>query len=80
MKQICLNGPLRVQIYKERLLGAPLPPKPVNTSWGTRLEVVFLLRIIPWNRLVMSKFDDDIREAKKILKISKLKQQLAYKY
>ncbi|CAH1107049.1 unnamed protein product [Psylliodes chrysocephalus] len=83
MKKVFLKAPLRVQIYEEKLPGVPLPPKPVITRWGTWLEAVFFyFEHCDEIQLVMSEFNDNIseaiREAKKILKNPKLKQQLAY--
>ncbi|CAH1113268.1 unnamed protein product [Psylliodes chrysocephalus] len=85
MKKVFLKAPLRVQMqmYKEKLPGVPLPPKLVITRWETGLEAVFsYFEHCDEIQLVMSEFNDNIseaiREAKKILKNPKLKQQLAY--
>lgn len=38
IKKVFLKAPLRVQVYKEKLPGIPLPPEPVLTRWGTWLN------------------------------------------
>lgn len=38
VKKIFLKAPLRVQLYKERMVGVCLPPEPVITRWGTWIK------------------------------------------
>jgi hypothetical protein len=35
IKKVFIKAPLRVQVYREKLPGIPLPPEPVLTRWGT---------------------------------------------
>lgn len=39
-KKVFLKAPIRIQFYKEKLPGVPLPPEPIITRWGTWLEAV----------------------------------------
>lgn len=38
VKKVFLKAPLRIQFYREKLPGVPLPPQPVITRWGTWLD------------------------------------------
>jgi len=40
VKKSFLKSPSRIQLYKEMLLGLPLPPEPVITRLGTWIEAV----------------------------------------
>jgi hypothetical protein len=40
IKKVFIKAPLRVQVYREKLPGIPLPPEPVLTRWGTWLKAV----------------------------------------
>lgn len=37
-KKVFLKAPLRVQLFRDRMAGVPLPPEPVITRWGTWLD------------------------------------------
>lgn len=46
LKKVFLKSPSRVDIYKEILPTAPLPPEPILTRWGTWIDalVQFILK------------------------------------
>lgn len=58
IKKNFVKAPQRVQFYKEKLPGVPLPPEPVLTRWGTWLNCVnFLAENYVGIKNVISEFD-----------------------
>lgn len=40
LKKVFLKANSRIEVFKETLPNAPLPPQPILTRWGTWLEAV----------------------------------------
>lgn len=81
-KKIFIKAPLRVQAYKDKLPGLPLPPQPVITRWGTWLDAaVYYADTFEQIRELIFSFENEsvaITDCKKILDKPQLHQQLAF--
>lgn len=82
-KKIFTKAPLRIQYYKDKLPGVPLPPQPVITRWGTWLNAAyFYADNFEAIKEIVNSFSDDsiaIRDCKIILNnIATLPQDLAF--
>lgn len=82
VKKIFIKAPLRVQFYKERLPGTPLPPQPVLTRWGTWIDAALFYadHLEDIKKVVMELSDDSaaLRDCKNILRSNTLNQELAF--
>jgi hypothetical protein len=83
IKKVFIKAPLRVQVYREKLPGIPLPPEPVLTRWGTWLKAVdFISTNYNGIKEVISDFSCDssiaIKKCVNLFRDPLLKNQLAY--
>jgi hypothetical protein len=82
IKKVFIKAPLRVQVYREKLPGIPLPPEPVLTRWGTWLKAVdFISTNYNGIKEVISDFSCDssiaIKKCVNLFRDPLLKNQLA---
>lgn len=83
VKTIFFKAPRRVQLFKEMNPGLPLPPQPIVTRWGTWLSAAFYYaENLQSIEQTINCFDEDesvaIGEAKQLLKLKTIKNDLAY--
>jgi hypothetical protein len=82
-KKIFLKAPLRVQIFKEKMPGIPLPPQPVLTRWGTWLDAaMYYADNFEGFKEVVLDFSEStsqsIKDCQTVLKNQEIKQNLAF--
>lgn len=83
VKKTFLKSPLRVQLYKEKMGGIPLPPEPIITRWGTWLDAAMFhaKHFGPLKELILD-FDCEasvaIKKCQELLNKSTLCSQLAF--
>lgn len=82
IKKSFLKAPSRVQLYRE-LPGAPLPPEPVVTRWGTWIEaVIFNTDHYLGIKTVIGKFDNDsaasVEKCRQMFILDSVKNDMIY--
>jgi hypothetical protein len=82
-KKIFLKAPLRVQIFKEKMPGIPLPPQPVLTRWGTWLDAAMYYadNFEGFKEVVLDfskSTSQSIKDCQTVLKNQEIKQNLAF--
>jgi hypothetical protein len=82
-KKIFLKAPLRVQIFKEKMPGIPLPPQPVLTRWGTWLDAAMYYadNFESFKEVVLDfseSTSQSIKDCQTVLKNQEIKQNLAF--
>lgn len=85
-KKMFLKAPSRVDVYKELMLGKPLPPQPVITRWGTWLAaaVFYAENFLEFKSVVLkiAEVDDAlcVQKVHELLKTTNTGKDLAFIY